>query len=76
MAFDGTAWYNNQPNGLVYAGLVAYKYKGSIQETSIELKDGTKGIANSAFMTCGMTSVTIPIPSPTSATRHSKVAAG
>ena len=25
-AFYGTAWYDNQPNGLVYAGKVAYKY--------------------------------------------------
>ena len=27
-AFDNTLWYNNQPDGLVYAGKVAYKYKG------------------------------------------------
>ncbi|MGM9802469.1 MAG: leucine-rich repeat domain-containing protein, partial [Candidatus Limisoma sp.] len=29
-AFYGTAWYNNQPDGLVYAGKVAYKYKGTM----------------------------------------------
>ena len=61
-AFYGTAWYNNQPNGLVYAGLVAYKYKGKMPSgTSIVLKEGTKGIAGNAFYDCdGLTSVTIP----------------
>ena len=61
-AFSDTAWYNNQPDGLVYAGLVAYKYKGMMPSgTSIVLKEGTKGIADSAFCLCsGLTSVTIP----------------
>ena len=61
-AFGGTAWYNNQPDGLVYAGKVAYKYKGTMpSNTSIELKEGTLGIADSAFYGCtGLTSVTIP----------------
>ena len=61
-AFYGTAWYNNQPNGLVYAGNVAYKYKGTMPSgTSLTIKDGTLGIAKSAFSFCsGLTSVTIP----------------
>ena len=61
-AFHGTAWYNNQPNGLVYAGLVAYKYKGTMPNgTTIVLKEGTKGIAGEAFFGCaGLPSVTIP----------------
>ena len=61
-AFDGTAWYDNQPNGLVYAGPVAYTYKGTMPSgTSIVLKEGTKGIAGTAFWRCsGLTSVTIP----------------
>ena len=61
-AFDETAWYNNQPDGLVYAGLVAYKYKGTMPNgTSIVLKEGTKGIVGYAFDGCsGLTSVTIP----------------
>ena len=61
-AFGGTAWYNNQPDGLVYAGPVAYKYKGTMPSgTSIVLKEGTKGIAGLAFLGCtGLTSITIP----------------
>ena len=61
-AFDGTAWYNNQPDGLVYVGKVAYKYKGAMpSNTSIVIKDGTIGIADSAFSGCtGLTSITIP----------------
>lgn len=61
-AFDGTKWYENQPNGLVYAGLVLFKYKGTMPEnTKIVIKDGTKGIAVHAFSNCtNLTSVTIP----------------
>ena len=61
-AFYGTTWYNNQPNGLVYAGKVAYKYKGTMpNNTFITIQDGTKGIADYAFRGCtGLTSVMIP----------------
>ena len=61
-AFFGTPWFNNQPDGLVYAGLVAYTYKGTMPSgTSIVLKDDTKGIATWAFYGCGgLTSITIP----------------
>ena len=61
-AFYGTTWYNNLPNGLVYAGKFAYNYKGTMPaNTSITIKDGTKGIAASALRDCtGLTSVTIP----------------
>jgi len=61
-AFNNTAWYNNQPNGLVYAGKVAYKYKGTMSDnTSITLKDGTLGIGGSAFSSCrSLVSITIP----------------
>ena len=61
-AFEGTAWFNNQPDGLVYAGKVAYKYKGTMPTgTHITLEEGTLGIADYAFRDCsGLTSVTIP----------------
>ena len=61
-AFEGTAWYNNQPNGLVYAGWVAYRYKGYMSSgTNISLTSGTIAIAAAAFSGCaGLKSITIP----------------
>ena len=61
-AFYNTAWFNNQPDGLVYAGKVAYRYKGTMPaNTAITLKNDTKGIAGSAFSGCtGLTSIVIP----------------
>ena len=61
-AFYGTAWYNSQSDGDVYAGKVYYKYKGTMpSNTSITIKNGTKGIADSAFSRCdGLTNITIP----------------
>ena len=49
-AFAGTAWYENQPNGLIYIGNVAYAYKGEMPaNTKLTIKEGTLGIACSAF---------------------------
>ena len=61
-AFYETEWYNNQADGVLYAGNVLYKYKGLMYDnTSIEVKEGTTGIAGGAFMDCsGLTSITIP----------------
>ena len=61
-AFSMTPWHDNQPDGLVYAGKVAYRYKGTMpQNTNIILEEGTLGIAASAFDGCtGLTSITIP----------------
>jgi hypothetical protein len=61
-AFVDTGWYNNQPDGLVYVGNFAYKYKGTMPyNTSITINNGTVGIAEFAFSGCsGLTSITIP----------------
>jgi hypothetical protein len=60
-AFDETAWLNSKSDGVVYAGKVAYVYKGTMPaNTSITLQDGTKGIAQFAFDTNNLTSITIP----------------
>ena len=63
-AFYGTAWYKEQPNGIVYLGnyLVVYKGKGSISaNTSITIKEGTLVIADGAFSGCSnLTSIIIP----------------
>ena len=61
-AFYNSAWYNNQPDGLVYAGKVAYKYKGNMpKNTNITIEDGTLGISSAAFLSCSnLTSITIP----------------
>ena len=61
-AFYGTAWFDNLPEGMVYAGNVAYSYKGTMPaNTNLVFLDGTTGIAGRAFARCtGMISVTIP----------------
>ncbi|MBO5085144.1 MAG: leucine-rich repeat domain-containing protein [Bacteroidaceae bacterium] len=61
-AFYGTAWYDNQPDGIVYVGKVLYKYKGTMPaNTSIEIKEGTVSISPYAFEDCSsLTSITIP----------------
>ena len=61
-AFDNTAWYNNQADGVVYAGKVAYAYKGNMPlNTSITLKSGTVGITAYAFSgNSNLVSISIP----------------
>lgn len=61
-AFNNTAWYNNQPDGVVYINNVFYTYKGTMPaNTSIEIKEGTISIAGYAFFRCtDLTSITIP----------------
>ena len=61
-AFDGTSWYKNLPDGIVYIGNVLYKYKGTLlEDTSIVVKDGTSGFSDYAFVDCtGLKSIEIP----------------
>lgn len=61
-SFENTPWYAAQPDGIVYVGKVAYRYKGALMEgESVSIKEGTLGIADYAFKDCdGMTDVTIP----------------
>ena len=61
-AFNNTKWFNNQPNGLVYVGKVAYKYKGDMpRNTKITVKSDTVSISESAFKDCvNLTAILIP----------------
>ncbi len=61
-AFENTRWYANQPYGVVYAGRVAYRWKGSMPAgTTVSIQSGTKGIAESAFASCKqLAGVTFP----------------
>ena len=61
-AFVGTAWYINQPDGLIYAGNVLHEYKGTMpKNTSIEIKGGTISISPYAFNGCSdLSSITLP----------------
>ena len=61
-AFVGTAWYKNQPDGVMYIGKFLCGYKGTMPaNTSIVIKEGTLGIATCAFMErTGLASIVIP----------------
>ena len=61
-AFADTPWDENLPNGLIYLGPVAYKYKGAMPEnTSIVIKGGTTQLASQIFYSFkNLTSITIP----------------
>ena len=61
-AIVGTEWYENKPNGLVYAGKVLFEYKGDMPGGSeIVIEDGTQAIADGAFWYCDkLTKITIP----------------
>lgn len=60
-AFDGTAWFNSQPDGLLYIGRVAYRYLGSSTEPfEISLKDGTTQISVRCFRESSIQAIVIP----------------
>ena len=60
--FSGTAWYNNQSDGLIYINKIAYEYKGdTVKNNSLKIEDGTSEIADCAFYSCkNLESITIP----------------
>jgi hypothetical protein len=60
--FEGTAWYDNQPDGTVYLNHILYNYKGEMPEnTSVNIKAGTTVIAPDAFYRCsGLTAIDLP----------------
>jgi hypothetical protein len=59
-AFDNTNWYDEQPNGIVKVGKVAYEYKGEIPETII-IDNDIKVLSDSLFKgATNLTNVTIP----------------
>ena len=61
-AFDGTPWLENQQDGMIYIGQIAYKYKGTMPEgTQLVIKEGTVEIAAEALYSCNnMVSISIP----------------
>lgn len=60
-AFSETLWYNEQPDGVVYTGAVAYKYKGIMPSgCKVRLREDTKGIGCKAFNWSNITAIEIP----------------
>jgi hypothetical protein len=62
-AFEGTAWFNNQPDGCVYINNnILYAYKGEMPEnTHIDINEGTTMICGDAFYSRShLTSIIIP----------------
>ena len=62
LAFSGTSWYKEKPDGLIYINKVLYEYKGTMpSNTKIDIIPGTVSISDFAFSErAGLTSVTIP----------------
>ncbi len=59
--FYNTPWYNNHSDGLIYAGKIAYQYKGTMPNfTNIDIIEGTNGISDMAFAGSGLYTITIP----------------
>lgn len=61
-AFSNTAWYNSQPDGLVYLGPVLYQYKGNMPEgTILDIAEGTVSITNGILSNLdSLTALTFP----------------
>jgi hypothetical protein len=60
-AFKGTAWYNSQPDGVLYLGGWCLGYKGSKPTGALSIAPGTQRIAHTAFLGCpSLISLTLP----------------
>lgn len=61
-SFDGTKWFDEQENGVVYLDRVLYDCKGTLaKDTSLKVKDGTLSLAEHALLgQSGLTSITLP----------------
>lgn len=57
-AFDGTAWYNSQPAGLLTVGTAVYAYTGD--DADVVIPSGMRTIADFAFYGTDVKSVVIP----------------
>ncbi len=59
--FVNTAWYNAQPDGLVYNGKFLLGYKGAEPSGAVTVKDGTLSVADGAFAGCAeLTQINLP----------------
>lgn len=59
--FEGTTWYNNLPDGMIYKDNVFLGVKGDKPKNDITIKEGTRLIAGHALHACELiTSVSIP----------------
>lgn len=59
--FLATKWYDDMPDGVVYAGKLAYEMKGDFTDKKLEFKDGTIAV-NDDFLWCNETIETIVLP--------------
>lgn len=62
-AFDGTPFWSNQPNGLVYLGQILYGYHGNLSQIPehITIEEGTTCVGSGIFKRCSnLVSVTFP----------------
>ena len=49
-AFTGTAWFQAQPDGLIYIGHVAYQWKGDMApQTTVALRESTTSVTAGLF---------------------------
>ncbi len=60
-SFKNSAWYNNQPDGVLYLGNYCIGVKGVLQTENITIKPGTKHICTYAFNACDkLKSINLP----------------